>query len=119
MIDWLKHKNYWNLQELQTHIEEHYQVVFESDQSYYGLFAQAGISWKKTQRSNPKKDPELVKKNRTSWCGWNLTDVRENTIDFLKYLLAPLFRATHCCVLGRCMYTLDSHNLSFVKSLKP
>jgi putative transposase len=43
----------------------------------------------------------------------------ENTIDFLKYLLAPLFRATHCCVLGRCMYTLDGDNLSFVKSLKP
>jgi putative transposase len=62
VIDWLKHKNYWNLQELETHIEEHYQVVFESNQSYYELFAQARISWKKTQRSNPKKDPELVKK---------------------------------------------------------
>ena len=62
VIDWLKQKNYWNLQELQTHIEEHYEVVFESNQSYYELFAQAGISWKKTQRSNPKKDPELVEK---------------------------------------------------------
>ena len=46
----------------QTHIEEHYEVVFESNQSYYELFAQAGITWKKTQRSNPKKDPELVEK---------------------------------------------------------
>jgi len=36
--------------------------VFESNQSYYDLFALAGISWKKTQKSNPKKDPELVEK---------------------------------------------------------
>jgi len=62
VIDWLKQKNYWNLPELQTHIEEQYGVVFESNQSYYNLFAQAGISWKKTQRSNPKKDPQRVEK---------------------------------------------------------
>jgi len=39
VIDWLKQKNYWNLQELETHIEEHYEVVFESNQSYYARFA--------------------------------------------------------------------------------
>lgn len=70
VIEWLKQKNYWNLQELQIHIESHYGVVFQSNQSYYDLFGQAGISWKKTQRSNPKKDPELVeKKNETSGLG--------------------------------------------------
>ncbi|MBD2539393.1 winged helix-turn-helix domain-containing protein, partial [Coleofasciculus sp. FACHB-SPT36] len=26
------------------------------------LFEQAGISWKKTQKRNPKADPELVEK---------------------------------------------------------
>ncbi len=62
VINWLKQKNYWNLLELQTHIEEQYGVMFESNQSYYDLFAQAGISWKKTQRSNPKKDPQMVEK---------------------------------------------------------
>jgi putative transposase len=62
MIDWLKQKNYWNLVELQQHIEENYGVVFASKQSYYDLFEAAGISWKKTQKRNPKQDPDLVEK---------------------------------------------------------
>ena len=62
VITWLKSKNYWNLAELQAHIEQAYDVVFASKQSYYTLFAQAGISWKKTQKRNPKADPELVEK---------------------------------------------------------
>ena len=62
VMDWLKRKNYWNLTELQQHIEQEYEVVFNSKQSYYTLFEQAGISWKKTQKRNPKVDPELVEK---------------------------------------------------------
>ena len=62
VITWLKSKNYWNLAELQAHIEQEYKVVFDSKQSYYTLFEQAGIRWKKTQKRNPKADPELVEK---------------------------------------------------------
>lgn len=62
VIAWLKSKNYWNLTELQQHIEQEYEVVFDSKQSYYTLFKQAGISWKKTQKRNPKADPKLVEK---------------------------------------------------------
>jgi putative transposase len=62
VIDWLKEKNYWHLGELQQHLEVAYNVVFASKQSYYELFAAAGISWKKTQKRNPKADPEAVEK---------------------------------------------------------
>ena len=62
VIAWLQHKNYWHLGELQTYIDQSYGVVFSSKQSYYSLFAQAGISWKKTQKRNPKANPELVEK---------------------------------------------------------
>jgi transposase len=62
VISWLEQKNYWHLQELVTEIEDKYEVTFASKQSYYNLFDEAGISWKKTQMSNPKKDPELVQK---------------------------------------------------------
>lgn len=62
VIAWLKRKNYWNLAELQQHIEQEYEVRFDSKQSYYTLFEQAGISWKKTQKRNPKADPKLVEK---------------------------------------------------------
>ncbi len=53
-------KDYWQLSELQTQIEVEYGVVFASLQSYYSLFAQTDISWKKTQKSNPRKNPDLV-----------------------------------------------------------
>lgn len=62
VLVWLKQKHYWNLGELQQHLEEQYDVVFESKQSYYTLFADAGISWKKTQKRNPKADPAVVEK---------------------------------------------------------
>jgi putative transposase len=62
VLRWLQQKNYWNLGELQQHVEEQYDVVFESRQSYYSLLAEAGISWKKTQKRNPKADPQAVEK---------------------------------------------------------
>jgi putative transposase len=61
---WLQTQEYWNLEELQAHIEKAYEVVFNSKQSYYTLFKEAGMSWKKTQKRNPKTDPELVQKKR-------------------------------------------------------
>ncbi len=63
MLEWLQAQNYWNLGELKADVEEQHQVIFSSQQSYYYLFEQAGISWKKTQKCHPKTDPELVKKN--------------------------------------------------------
>jgi len=39
-------------------------VIYKSKQSYYELFARAKISWKKTQKTNPKLDKELVKKRQ-------------------------------------------------------
>ena len=32
---WLQTQEYWNLEELQAHIETEYQVIFDSKQSYY------------------------------------------------------------------------------------
>ena len=58
----LRSKSAWNLTELQAHLQDEYEVVFASKQSYYTLFQEAGISWKKTQKRNPKTDAELVKK---------------------------------------------------------
>ena len=61
IIDWLQ-KNYWNLGELKAYIEDRYEIVFSSQQSYYKIFDSAGLSWKKSQKRNPKTAPELVKK---------------------------------------------------------
>jgi putative transposase len=64
IIDWLQKKNYWNLGELKAYIEERYEIVFSSQQSYYEIFESAGLSWKKSQKRNPKTAPELVTKKR-------------------------------------------------------
>lgn len=70
--EWLQSKDAWSLVELQSHLEEQYDVVYRSKQSYYELFEAADISWKKTQKRNPKQDPVLVeKKNRRSPTGWS------------------------------------------------
>lgn len=60
VITWLQSKAAWNLLELQNYLQHEYDVVFSSKQSYYTLFHEAGISWKKTQKRNPKADPILV-----------------------------------------------------------
>jgi len=61
VITWLKNKDYWDLAEVEFYLSESYGISFKSKQSYYDLFTLAGISWKKSQKKNPKKDPELVK----------------------------------------------------------
>jgi putative transposase len=35
VFTWLETQEYWHLEELQAHIEEAYEVVFDSKQSYY------------------------------------------------------------------------------------
>ena len=62
IIEWLQQKQYWDLQELMNEIEDRYQVIFASKQSYYEIFKAADISWKQTQKYNPKKAPILVQK---------------------------------------------------------
>lgn len=75
VIEWLQTKDQWTLSELEYQIASKYGVTFESKQSYYDLFNEARISWKKTQASNPKYNPELValKKKKSVSC-WRRGD---------------------------------------------
>lgn len=67
VLAWLKSNNQWNLAQLQAYVQDEYEVVFSSKQGYYRLFEQAGISWKKTQKCNPKADPLLVQKKARNY----------------------------------------------------
>ena len=60
VIQWLQEQKEWNVDHLKVHIEDTYDVVFQSRQSYYDLFAAAKITWKKAQRVNPQRDPVVV-----------------------------------------------------------
>ncbi len=60
VLNWLSEYKDWNLWKLEAYIENKFGVKFKSKQSYYALFEEAGISWKKVQTYNPKKDPIKV-----------------------------------------------------------
>jgi putative transposase len=67
VLDWIQSQESWSVDQLKTHLEETYDIVFQSRQSYYELLAAARITWKKAQRANPAHDPEVVaaKKKRS------------------------------------------------------
>jgi putative transposase len=60
VIEWLKNGDSWTLEQLRTHLRQEYGVVYKARRSYYALFNLARISWKKTQKGNPKKNPEQI-----------------------------------------------------------
>ena len=56
----IKTKSTCRLEELINYIQETYGIIFKSKQSYYNLLSNAGMSWKKTEKVNPKKNDLLV-----------------------------------------------------------
>lgn len=60
VIAWLKAQQIWSVELLRSYIETTYAVVYKSNQSYYELLAEAGITYKRAQARNPKHDPEQV-----------------------------------------------------------
>lgn len=64
IIAWLRSRDYCSIDELVTYIDEHYGIIYKSQQSYYNLMSEANISWKKSQKVNPSADPDLVQKKR-------------------------------------------------------
>lgn len=64
IIDWLQAQETIKLSGFQKYLREEYNIIFESNQSYYSLLKEAEISWKKTQKFNPKKDDELIESKK-------------------------------------------------------
>lgn len=60
VLSWLQTKDIWELGELDYKFAFEYDVIYESKRSYYDLFNEAGISWKKTTSLNPKAAPEAI-----------------------------------------------------------
>lgn len=60
ITEWIKTQNIWNIDDLVTFVRTTYGIEFKSRQSYYDLFAEAGITWKRAQSQHPDKDPERI-----------------------------------------------------------
>ena len=48
------------VEELARHLKEEYDVIYASSRSYYDLLHAARMSWKKTEKVNPKRNEEAV-----------------------------------------------------------
>jgi putative transposase len=72
VLGWLTQKDTWTMEEVIEHLEDTYEVVYQSQQTYYALLKQAGFSWKKSQPVYPDKDEELVAKKKLKlWSCWS------------------------------------------------
>lgn len=60
VITWIGQQKQWSPSLLRQHIEQNYQVVYASDQSYYDLLHEAKVTYKKAQAYNPKRDDDKV-----------------------------------------------------------
>jgi putative transposase len=60
VIAFLETQESYGLDELRDYLEATYDVVYQSKQSYYNLFHEAHISWKKTEKTHPDHNTEKV-----------------------------------------------------------
>ena len=60
IISYLQSKTHFSIEELRDYIENKYDVIYKSKQSYYELFDSAKLSWHTSQKIHPKKDHENV-----------------------------------------------------------
>ena len=67
VIDWLQAQATWSVDLLRAHVATTYNVHYQSDQSYYTLLADAGLTYKKAQQTNPAKNAaQIAAKKKTS-----------------------------------------------------
>jgi putative transposase len=60
IIQFINSKQTCQLEALISYLKNTFGIEYKSKQSYYDLLGIAGMSWKKTEKSNPKKDEEKV-----------------------------------------------------------
>jgi putative transposase len=64
VIHWLQPQQCCTLEALQHYIIQDYDIRFKSLQSYYQLFKEADMSFKKTQKVNPKRNLRVIAAKR-------------------------------------------------------
>lgn len=64
IINWIEKQNWLTRESLEQYIVTQYSVVFASEQSYYELLKKGGMSWKKSQKNNPKRNENLVESKK-------------------------------------------------------
>ncbi len=60
----LQKPQHWNIGSLRAYLQCRYGVEYQAKQSSYDLLHEAKLSWKTSQKRNPKADPEKVTTTR-------------------------------------------------------
>ncbi len=64
IYDWIQDQASLTVEALRDHIQEQYEVVYQSKQSYYDLLQAAGWSYHKSEKRHPQHDEALVIERR-------------------------------------------------------
>ncbi len=64
IVRWIKGHETIAVEAVRDYVEEQYQVVYQSKQSYYDLLTAAGLSYHKSEQRNPKRDEARVLEKR-------------------------------------------------------
>lgn len=73
-LQWVRQHVTLKIEDIIAYIEEKYQVVYQSKQSYYDLLVQGGMSYHRSEPVNPRHDPErvLVKREAIKKNCWHI-----------------------------------------------
>lgn len=64
VLRWIESKETIRIEEVRDYIQERFGVVYQSKESYYELMQEAGMSYHKSEKKNPKRDEEQVVEKR-------------------------------------------------------
>jgi len=64
VLVWIREQETLSIEELAGYLETQYQVQYQSPQSLYEILEAGGMSWHKTEKHNPKQNPEQVLERR-------------------------------------------------------
>lgn len=65
VMAWIQDQESLQVTDVRDYLEEHHGIVYRSQQSYYELMHEAGLSYHKSEKVNPKRDEEQVLQRRT------------------------------------------------------
>lgn len=75
VVSWIKGHQSLRLEELRDYVEQHYELVYQSKQSYYDLLSEGGISYHRSEAVNPKRDEsQVLQKREELKKSWSNTD---------------------------------------------
>lgn len=66
VLAWIQAQESLEVAGVRDYVEEQHGVVYQSRQSYYDLMHEAGLSYHKSEKTNPKRDQELVDERRAA-----------------------------------------------------